>query len=135
PARAGERVSLRWDGRGSAGEALGAARVDLVLATRLGERTFTSRHPLRVDDAPPRTRLYRVADGREVLPGEPIAPGESLALGAEDGPDGSGVERIEWRLGEGPWGPYAEPFELPEGGRVAARSVDRLGHQEVARWF
>src|SRR5690606_32863832 len=56
-----------------------------------------------------------------------------VTLSADDG-WGSGVDRIEYRLDEGPWTPYTEPFRVfgPGTHTIEYRAVDVNGNVEDA---
>ncbi|HVT75724.1 MAG TPA: hypothetical protein VHD87_01745, partial [Acidimicrobiales bacterium] len=70
-----------------------------------------------------------------VLPPDPAQAGwyrrmPRVALVANDGDQSSGVDHIEYRIGNaGSFVTYTAPFELPEGrSTVTYRAVDRVGH-------
>ncbi|HVV36482.1 MAG TPA: hypothetical protein VHC63_07735 [Acidimicrobiales bacterium] len=70
-----------------------------------------------------------------ILPPDPAQAGwyrrlPRVALVANDGDQSSGVDHIEYRIGNaGSFVTYTAPFELPEGrSTVTYRAVDRVGH-------
>ncbi len=58
-----------------------------------------------------------------------------VALSATDGENGSGVESTEYRVGDGEWQDYSEPFQVGGSGttEVRFRSVDGAGNTEPVR--
>lgn len=77
-----------------------------------------------LDNTPPRT---------SISPAYPPFPADTrFTLTGTD--DGSGVNRLEYRVDGGAWTPYAGPFGPVESGHVLGyRSVDKLGNAESER--
>jgi len=132
------RQTLSWSPPADGGATVDAAGSELTLMVTtfsLG-REFVSRHPIHLDTMPPRTRVYRSSDDREI--GPMVLPGseEAIELRADDGPTGTGVLRTEFLLqdGEG-WRPAPAVIRMADviGGVLSYRSHDRLGRVEAQR--
>lgn len=76
-----------------------------------------------------------------VLPPDPAQAGwyrrlPRVALVANDGDTSSGISRIEYSMGGGPFTVYSGPFEIPEGRTsVTYRAFDRSGHVSATNTF
>ncbi len=74
----------------------------------------------------------------ELDPASPNGPGGvyrgtvKVTLDAEDNPEGSGVDRIEYRINGGVWQTYDEPFNVTGNGdyTIQYRAIDLAGNQE-----
>jgi hypothetical protein len=101
----------------------GARRVEYAATDGLGNRASGALN-LVIDDTPPVTMPSR-GDGR-------YPPRTTFAFTATDG--GSGVDRIEVRIGGEAWATYTAALALTEGVHtIAFRSVDRLNNTEAER--
>jgi subtilase family serine protease len=88
---------------------------------------------LRVDDTPPTTTLS-IGDPKHVAAETFVTSATPLTLAAVDGgATPVGLGGTEYRIGTGPWIPYAGPFSLSgEGAHVVEyRTTDLLGNAEA----
>lgn len=61
-----------------------------------------------------------------------VAPDATVQLGAYDqGEIPAGLDRIEYRIGDGVWQHYQSPFALPGDGTYDIRAIDRVGNSEI----